>query len=163
MGDLIDLDEFRKSREPENPRQERFEEVMKLLDEFLEANPIELKPWFISLEELGDMMMNKTPIEVTWPPMLYTDHHGQKWAISGQNWLEVPDDTTFETLERYMVHKPRVSSQKLTEVVTYEVLSSKGDKTYTVTDHGGTWTCTCAGFGWRRKCKHIEQAKNESR
>ena len=33
MGDLIDLDEFRKSREPENPRQERFEEVMKLLHE----------------------------------------------------------------------------------------------------------------------------------
>ena len=42
MGDLIDLDEYRKSKEPENPRQERFEEVLRLLDEFLEANPVEL-------------------------------------------------------------------------------------------------------------------------
>ena len=163
MGDLIDLDEYRKNKQPKNHRQERYEEVMRLINEFLEANPVELNPFFITLDELGDMMMNKTPIEVTWPPMLYTDHQGQKWAISGQNWLEVPDDTTFETLERYMVHKPRESSQKLTEVVTYEVPSSKGDKTYTVTDHGGTWTCTCAGFGWRRKCKHIEQVKNEDR
>ena len=30
------------------------------------------------------------PIVVTWNPMLYTDMSGQKWAVSGQHWVEVP-------------------------------------------------------------------------
>ena len=23
----------------------------------------------------------------------------------------------------------------------------------------GVWSCTCAGYGWRRKCRHIEETK----
>jgi len=134
---------------------------MQIIDQFLEDNPIDLKPFFISLEELGDMMMNKTPISVNWPPMLYTDRAGQKWAVSGQNWIEVPENTTFEDLDRYMVVAKRPDASPVAEVRTYDVVGSKGD-TYTVTDHGGTWTCTCPGFGWRRKCKHVEAQKNAS-
>tara|TARA_B100000941_G_scaffold254540_1_gene202782 strand:- start:174 stop:665 length:492 start_codon:yes stop_codon:yes gene_type:complete len=159
MGDLIDLDEYRKSKQ-KSPRQERYEEIMLIIDDFLEANPIEIKPFFISLEELGDMMMNKTPIVVDMPPLLYTDANDQKWAISGQNWIEVPDDTTFEDLDRYMVVRQRSDTSPVAEVRTYDVEGSKGN-TYTVTDHGGTWTCTCAGFGWRRKCRHIREVRDE--
>ena len=43
------------------------------------------------------------PIKVTWPPMLYTDMRGQKWAISGQHWVEVPDDMTLDRVGEYMV------------------------------------------------------------
>jgi len=102
------------------------------------------------------------PIVVTWPPMLYTDRAGQKWAVSGQHWVEVPDTLTLDEVGKYMVVRERESAPQSSEVRSYEVQGSKGD-TYTVTDNGGTWTCTCPGFGWRRKCKHVEAQKNESR
>ena len=99
------------------------------------------------------------PIEVTWPPMLYTDRAGQKWAVSGQHWVEVPETLTLDRVGEYMVVAERKEPAPLVEVRTYDVQGSKGD-TYTVTDHGGTWTCTCPGFGWRRKCKHVEAQKS---
>ena len=58
------------------------------------------------------------PIKVTWPPMLYTDNSGQKWAISGQHWIEVPDDMTLDRVGEYMVVDDRFTPPQLTEVLT---------------------------------------------
>ena len=102
------------------------------------------------------------PIKVTWPPMLYTDTRGQKWAISGQHWVEVPDDMTLDRVGEYMVVDDRFTPPQLAEVLTYDVIGSKGN-TYTVTNDRGSWTCTCAGFGFRRKCRHITEIKDGSR
>ena len=102
------------------------------------------------------------PIKVTWPPMLYTDNSGQKWAISGQHWIEVPDDMTLDRVGEYMVVDDRFTPPQLTEVLTYDVVGSKGN-TYTVTNDRGNWTCTCAAFGFRRKCRHITEIKDGSR
>jgi hypothetical protein len=44
----------------------------------------------------------------------------------------------------------------------WAVVGSKGAH-YTVRANHGRYTCTCPGFGWRRKCKHIEQVKKENR
>jgi len=101
------------------------------------------------------------PVEVVWPPILANMPSG-RYAISGTTWIRVPDDTTREDLPRYMVVEQRETPVVSRDVRSYEVQGSKGD-TYTVTDNGGTWTCTCPGFGWRRKCKHVEAQKNESR
>ena len=102
------------------------------------------------------------PIKVTWPPMLYTDTRGQKWAVSGQHWVEVPDDMTLDRVGEYMVVDDRFTPPQLAEVLTYDVIGSKGN-TYTVTNDRGNWTCTCAGFGFRRKCRHITEIKDGSR
>ena len=102
------------------------------------------------------------PIKVTWPPMLYTDTRGQKWAISGQHWVKVPDDMTLDRVGEYMVVDDRFTPSQLAEVLTYDVVGSKGD-TYAVTNDRGNWTCTCAGFGFRRKCRHITEIKDGSR
>ena len=102
------------------------------------------------------------PIKVTWPPMLYTDNSGQKWAISGQHWIEVPDDMTLDRVGEYMVVDDRFTPPQLAEVLTYDVVGSKGN-TYMVTNDRGNWTCTCAGFGFRRKCRHITEIKDASR
>ena len=102
------------------------------------------------------------PITVTWPPMLYTDNSGQKWAVSGQHWIEVPDTLTLDRVGEYMVVDDRFTPTQSPDVTTYEVQGSKGNA-YTVTNNGGAWTCTCPGFGWRRKCRHIGEVQNESR
>ena len=102
------------------------------------------------------------PIKVTWPPMLYTDMSGQKWAVSGQHWIEVPDTLTLDRVDEYMVVDQRFTPAQSPDVRTYEVQGSTGS-TYTVTQDGDTWTCTCPGFGWRRKCRHITELKDASR
>ena len=38
----------------------------------------------------------------------------------------------------------------------WSVIGSKGD-TYLVTRTSNGWSCTCAGFGYRRKCSHIDE------
>ncbi len=99
---------------------------------------------------------NKTlPIVVSMNPMLYTDRAGQKWAVSGQHWVEVPETLTLDRVGEYMIVEEREAPAQPADVTSYEVQGSTGN-TYTVTDNGGTWTCTCPGFGWRRKCKHVD-------
>lgn len=44
-----------------------------------------------------------------------------------------------------------------TKIVHIEVPGSKGN-TYHVTNESGRWTCTCAGFQFRRQCKHTQNA-----
>ena len=44
-----------------------------------------------------------------------------------------------------------------TKIVHIEVPGSKGNK-YHVTNESGRWTCTCAGFQFRRQCKHTQNA-----
>jgi hypothetical protein len=98
------------------------------------------------------------PITVTWPPMLYTDMRGQKWAISGEHWIEVPDSLTMDRISEYMIVAEREDAEPAPDIKTYIVKGSAGYP-YTVTNIGDTWTCTCAGFGWRRNCKHIVAQK----
>ena len=99
------------------------------------------------------------PIEVTWPPMLYTDRSGQKWAVSGQHWVEVPETLTLDRVGEYMVVAERTEPVPRPDVATYDVKGSTGN-TYTVTNDAGAWTCTCPGFGWRRRCRHINEVKS---
>lgn len=46
------------------------------------------------------------------------------------------------------------------KVKTYKVKGSKGD-IYTVKQDGTRFSCDCAGFGFRRTCKHIVSIKNQ--
>jgi hypothetical protein len=39
---------------------------------------------------------------------------------------------------------------------TWTVQGSKGDA-YTVTEDRGSWTCTCSGFKFRNRCRHVEE------
>ena len=41
--------------------------------------------------------------------------------------------------------------------VEYEVVGSRGNKYRVRCDSKGIWSCTCAGFGFRRKCRHIAE------
>ena len=39
---------------------------------------------------------------------------------------------------------------------SWQVAGSKGNS-YTVTQELGTWTCTCSGFKFRGKCRHVSE------
>jgi hypothetical protein len=44
---------------------------------------------------------------------------------------------------------------------SWSVLGSRGD-TYTVTQQLNQWHCSCSGFTFRNRCRHIEQIKSVS-
>ena len=49
-------------------------------------------------------------------------------------------------------NKPNIESNKI-----YKVTSSKGDKVYEVKMNiSGSLECECVGYGYRRKCRHID-------
>ena len=99
------------------------------------------------------------PIKVSVPPALFTNADGVRYAIAGSAWVEVPADTTFDDLPKYMTYKPREIKPVAGEKV-WQVEGSKGN-IYTVRLSNGSYSCTCPGFGFRRKCRHITEIKNE--
>ena len=92
------------------------------------------------------------------PPALFTNREGIRYAIAGSAWVEVPADTTFDDLPKYVVYKPRELASVPGEK-TWSIEGSKGNL-YSVKLSDGVYTCSCPGFGFRRKCRHIKEIKN---
>ena len=68
-------------------------------------------------------------------------------------WIEVPNGTSFSDIE--ITGKPEYKEPA--EVKEYTVTGSTG-KSYTVTiDSRGLASCDCAGFSFRRACRHTKQ------
>ena len=101
------------------------------------------------------------PIEVSMQPAIFRGRQGVWYGIAGSVWVEVPEGTTLADLSQYMVHKPREIASVAGEK-TWNVKGSKGNL-YSVRLTEGTYTCSCPGFGFRRKCRHIKEITNESR
>ena len=95
------------------------------------------------------------------PPALYHCHNGITYAIAGSVWVEVPEGTTLDDLSQYMVYKPREIAP-VTGENSWSVKGSKGN-IYTVKLSQGVYSCSCPGYGFRRKCRHIAEIKNEGR
>ena len=98
------------------------------------------------------------PVKVDQPPLL-SDFPSGRYAISGNVWIRVPADTAFADLDRYMTWK-RPESPSNAPAGVWAVVGSKG-ASYTVRAVKGRYTCTCAGFGWRGKCKHSDKNRSE--
>ena len=105
------------------------------------------------------------PLKVRLNPALFKAPDGVTYIVAGSidgsrgGWLPVPSDTTLETIGRFVQWvRPEVQSSTPD---AWKVEGSKGD-IYTVQrTTTGQWTCTCAGFGWRRKCRHITETKKK--
>lgn len=84
-----------------------------------------------------------------------------RWAVfPGGDWYAIATDVTQADLESRwtrpeLVQKATTATERASK---WLVEGSKGDK-YTVSSGMGTWHCTCSGFGFRRRCKHIESIK----
>lgn len=93
------------------------------------------------------------------PPTLITFPSGT-YAISGSQWIPVPASTTFKEVQEAWVPMKSFAPDIVTRSTkNFKVLSTNGKSYYEVIFKDGMWSCTCTGFGFRRKCKHIEQIK----
>ena len=102
-----------------------------------------------------------SPIQVDVPPAIFRNRNDVWYGIAGSVWVEVPAGTTLDELSQYMVYKPREVAPTPGEK-SWSVQGSKGN-TYTVKLSEGVYSCTCPGYGFRRKCRHITEIKNETK
>ena len=102
------------------------------------------------------------PLKVNVPPVLcHMPWVDKTYVIAGSKWMEVPHGTQSNDLSQYMVFDGW--NDVCSNSVEYKVVGSRGAE-YTVRCNSeGLWSCTCPGFGFRRKCKHVDKAVSESR
>jgi hypothetical protein len=78
---------------------------------------------------------------------------GQNWLVDANGWQKVADD--------YMLPEQPKPEAVVTvpKVLTVQVNASKPGSYYTVTRSHGHYSCTCKGYEFRSKCRHIEETK----
>ena len=99
-------------------------------------------------------------VKVNMPPSIVRmPWVGKTYAIAGSTWIEVPHGTKLADVSEYMVFDGWHNATS--NEVEHEVVGSRGNK-YTVRRNSeSVWSCTCPGFGFRRKCKHVSAAQKE--
>lgn len=85
-----------------------------------------------------------------------------RYAVSGSKWIEVGPEVTQEMVEStweplYPRDETEYAERK------FLITSSRSEEKHTVTEKGGVWKCSCPGFEYHKKCRHIEQAKTNLR
>ena len=96
-----------------------------------------------------------------YPPSMFWIR-GKYYTSTDSGWMELPDGTTLEDLRKVLIDssiKPKKTGED--KVQEFQIKSGRGEKYYTVKNKNGDWSCTCTGFGFRRKCTHIETAKKQ--
>ena len=69
------------------------------------------------------------------------------YVVSGSNWKSVPVGTTLKDV-KWINTNPKIKKSK---PMSWKV------KDYTVIFNKDFYSCTCLGYIYRRKCKHIKQ------
>ncbi len=101
------------------------------------------------------------PLQVTVPPAIFRIG-GKTYAIAGA-WIEIPPETTFTDLNKYVVYTPGRIPARSTAV---PMLKPKDDtvvlgrvEKYDIVRRKGKVCCTCPGFVFRKSCRHIREWK----
>ena len=89
--------------------------------------------------------------------------NGNRYIMPG--WYKLPEDEPTPKLEDigfYPYKAPKPNIPNIDKDKVYKVTSSKGDSYYEVKMNStGSLDCTCPGYGFRRKCRHIDHVKSE--
>ena len=97
-------------------------------------------------------------------PPFTMEHLGERYIMPG--WYKLSKDEDMPNIEDiafypYKAKKPNIPNNMKNKV--YKVTSSKGDKDYSVKmESSGSLSCTCPGYGFRRKCRHIDKIMNDA-
>jgi hypothetical protein len=85
------------------------------------------------------------------------DEHIDTRVIQFKNILKLKiGDTYIPDKEIETLVSNKTSADKI-----FKVKGSKGDEYVVTYSQNKGWSCTCTGFGFRSKCKHIESKRNE--
>ena len=74
-----------------------------------------------------------------------------KLDVRGRKFREIPNTTNFSVDEEL----PKAGK-------SFTVTGSKGDK-YTVTEKSGHLSCSCTGYQFRGKCRHIDSIASQTK
>ena len=97
--------------------------------------------------------------DTIYPPGLM-ELNGDKYIMPGWYKLEKHEhDIKLEDIKHVMPKfLKRDNNLNIDSNKEYKVMSSKGDKEYVVkSDSTGSLSCECPGYGFRRRCRHIDQ------
>ena len=96
-------------------------------------------------------------------PPFTMELNGERYIMPG--WYKLkPDEETpnIEDIAFYPYKPKKANIPNIDSNKVYKVLSSKGDKEYEVKmNASGSLECSCPGYGFRRKCRHIDYVMNE--
>ena len=85
--------------------------------------------------------------------------NGHQYIMPG--WYKLSKNEAMPNIEdiAYYPYKPKLDNNlNIDSDKIYKVKSSKGDKVYEVKmNNSGSMECTCPGYGFRRKCRHITE------
>lgn len=108
-------------------------------------------------------MKNKerlNPYRYQYSPSIF-NINGRSYTSTERGWMELPEGTTLAELKTAWTDtsiKPKKIGFGKNE--EFQIISGKGaGKFYTVKNDNGDWSCTCSGYGFRKKCRHIEDTK----
>lgn len=95
------------------------------------------------------------------PPTMVDLPSGRYFIITGHThggWYPVSKDFDFEKAAKGW---SRVNTEKVEKALNqvWKVLNSKKNGHYEVSVSNGNWSCSCTGYGFRRKCRHIDEVK----
>lgn len=104
-------------------------------------------------------MLSKDTIFKSFLPPALATFNGITYVVPG--WHPVPTGTTLqEVQEHWEKDVPAgVSSILPKNKVSETVTSTRTGEQYIVEFNGMFWSCTCMGFGFRGRCKHLDQVK----
>ena len=91
-------------------------------------------------------------IKGTMNPTVIKTNSGN-YAVSGSNWKSVPEGTELKDI-KWIDTTPKIKKSKL---MSWRV------KDYIVTFNNNFYSCTCLGYIYRRKCKHITKISESFR
>ena len=85
--------------------------------------------------------------------------NGERYIMPG--WYKLSKNEDMPNIEdiAYYPYKPKKANiPNIDSDTIYKVKSSRGDKEYQVQmDNSGSLQCTCPGYTFRRRCRHIEE------
>lgn len=101
------------------------------------------------------------PLQVTVPPAIFR-MGGVTYAIAGV-WIEIPSETTYSDLNKYVVYTPgrfpaRTAAVPMPKPKDDIVILGRVEK-YDIVKRKGKVCCTCPGFVFRKSCRHIREWK----
>lgn len=97
-------------------------------------------------------------IQSSLAPTVITVNSGT-YVVSGSQWIPVPAGTTLKDVN-WISNRPKKEEPMIITTSRWPVVGSNGAN-YEVRYEHGLWNCSCVGFGFRRKCKHIDQIKSK--